>query len=148
MQSFLMRHRRYRGRHRLSQFAFALALWREYTSASVALPLLAKLTPYQRATLEGRFAEVEGALAPAPRQDVAACVATMYRPNGPPPDVRLVEKATRQVRELITEAEKHEYVHLGSAKWLPHTAGLVPPRPAVEAFTRWHRATFHDQVTR
>jgi hypothetical protein len=143
MQSFLMRYRRYR-RHRLSQFALALAVWREYTNASVKLPLLSKLTPYQRATLEDRFAEVEGALA-APREEVAACVAAMYSPDGPRPDVRLVETATRQVRELVAEAEKYEYV-FGAAKWLPHTAGLVAPKIMVTAFNEWYVREFHGEA--
>lgn len=79
---------------------------------------------------------------------MAACVAAMYRPYRPdatPPDVRLLETATRQVRELIKEADTYEYVFCGPPKLLPHTTGLVAPKSSVEAFNRWYLATFHGR---
>jgi hypothetical protein len=149
MQSYLMRERRYRGRRGLSQLATALAIFREYTIAGVSLPVLSILsTPTtdrgrrDRIKLEANFAdaedELEDELGRLPDfAEIGARVATCYRAKS-----RLSETATAQVRELRRAAARHEYVHLGAAKWLPHTTGLVPPKSSAEAFNRY-LATFH-----
>jgi hypothetical protein len=147
MEQFLSRWNRYKRRgdcdgQRLSNFAVALAMWREYTQAEIKPPLLTKLSVYQRALLETRFAESEEVLEelldrPPRISEVAAHVATRYKSR----DV-VRASAVEQVRELLLAAEKHEYWSGVPAQWIPYT-GLRVTKASAEAFWRWYNATFH-----
>jgi hypothetical protein len=150
LQRFLSRWWRYQrqrghdGRP-LSEFAVALAIWREFTQACVQPPVLAKLDASSRAALEEDFRYVrdeylEEQLGRPPRLSEQASYVSQL--NGP--RSKLGRTAQAQVTRLLKAAHAHEYVHLGPAASIPFTGGLVPTKGQVAAYMDWYVAEFHS----